>query len=330
MPATTPSFGIPKVAVVMARLIVSGQDRGCRFFIVPICNKFQMYRGVRSTRLPRRSGTSPLDFSVTTFDNVLLPTSALLGDSLEAPKNPLQAWWGEVWRIPIGTGAVVGPFVQALKHAAYIGSSYSLHRHVVGKTPTPVPLMSFWTQRWAMVQAVAVSRILDVWYPIVVRQSIDKALSHSVRHAYSVIAKAGIVRLFQPCLREVIERCGAQGWVDLVLSIHSSHTEKRSSFSTFEHNFMARLEVRQALHCSRHCCTYISDVYATDRRTRRRHRRRRRPHALHSPLQRAHPRAIQHPPTGPQGHPPLAPRRGPVARRARVPCDMRRPQERES
>ena len=211
MPATTPSFGIPKVAVVMARLIVSGQDRGCRFFIVPICNKFQMYRGVRSTRLPRRSGTSPLDFSVTTFDNVLLPTSALLGDSLEAPKNPLQAWWAEVWRIPIGTGAVAGPMVQALKHVAYIGTCYSLHRHVRGRLPAPVPLMSFWTQRWAMVQAVAVARVLDVWYPTVVQQSVDMSLASGLRHAYSVITKASVARLLQTCMREVIERCGAQG-----------------------------------------------------------------------------------------------------------------------
>lgn len=211
MPATTPSFGIPKVAIVMARLIVSGQDRGVRSFIVPVCNKFQMYRGVRSTRLPRRSGTSPLDFSITTFDHVLLPITALLGESLEAPKDPLQAWWSEMWRIPIGTGAVAGPLVQALKHAAYIGTSYSLHRHVVGKTPQPVPLMSFWTQRWAMVQAVAVARVLDVWHPIVVKQSVNMTLESGVRHAYSVIAKAAIARLFQPCLREVIERCGAQG-----------------------------------------------------------------------------------------------------------------------
>ncbi|RPD54060.1 acyl-CoA oxidase [Lentinus tigrinus ALCF2SS1-6] len=222
MPATTPSFGIPKVAVVMAKLIVAGEDRGCRFFIVPICNKVQMYRGIRSTRLPRRSGTSPLDFSITTFDNVLLPITALLGDSLKAPKNRLQAWWGEVWRIPIGTGAVAGPLVQAMKHAAYIGCSYSLHRHVVGKTPSPVPLMSFWTQRWAMVQAVAVARVLDVWYPTVVKQSVDMSLDSSLRHAYSVITKASIARLLQTCMREVIERCGAQG--------------------TFEHNFMARME----------------------------------------------------------------------------------------
>lgn len=70
MPASTPLFGIPKVALVMAKMIVDGQDRGARFFIVPICNEREMYRGVGSIRLPTRSGTGPLDFSITRFDHV--------------------------------------------------------------------------------------------------------------------------------------------------------------------------------------------------------------------------------------------------------------------
>ena len=77
--------------------------------------------------------------------------------------------------------------------------------------PSPVPLMSFWTQRWAMVQAVAVARVLDVWYPTVVKQSVDMSLASGLRHAYSVITKASVARLLQTCMREVIERCGAQG-----------------------------------------------------------------------------------------------------------------------
>ncbi len=36
MPASTPAFGIPKVALVMARLMDKGEDLGCRYFIVPI------------------------------------------------------------------------------------------------------------------------------------------------------------------------------------------------------------------------------------------------------------------------------------------------------
>ncbi len=56
-----------------------------------------MYRGVKSTRLPRRSGTGPLDFSITSFDHVRLPHTALVAADLQhitAPERPLEAWWG--------------------------------------------------------------------------------------------------------------------------------------------------------------------------------------------------------------------------------------------
>lgn len=36
MPTSTPLFGQPKVGIVMAKLIVDNEDRGARFFIVPI------------------------------------------------------------------------------------------------------------------------------------------------------------------------------------------------------------------------------------------------------------------------------------------------------
>ncbi|EJF60331.1 acyl-CoA dehydrogenase NM domain-like protein [Dichomitus squalens LYAD-421 SS1] len=164
MPATTPAFGIPKVAVVMARLIVDGEDRGSRFFLVPICTAKEMYPGVTSTRLPRRSGTSPLDFSMTSFNHVFLPASALLGGSLDAPTDARSAWWDEVWRIPYGSMAVAAPLMQGLKHVAYIGGQYSLRRHVRVHGPTPVPIMTFPTQQLAVLYAVAAGTILDVWY----------------------------------------------------------------------------------------------------------------------------------------------------------------------
>ena len=78
MPATTPTFGNRRVALVMARLIVDGTDRGSRFFVVPICSGGRMCKGVTSIRLPARSGTMPLDFALTSFDNVELPFSSLL------------------------------------------------------------------------------------------------------------------------------------------------------------------------------------------------------------------------------------------------------------
>lgn len=81
-----------KVALVMARLIVDDQSRGLRWFIVPICDEHEMHTGITSKRLPTRSGTAPLDFSITFFHSVRLPDSALLGSGFETPSHPLDAW----------------------------------------------------------------------------------------------------------------------------------------------------------------------------------------------------------------------------------------------
>ncbi|TFK24107.1 acyl-CoA oxidase [Coprinopsis marcescibilis] len=224
MPASTPLFGIPKVALVMARLIVDGQDRGCRFFIVPVCNSKEMYQGVYSTRLPPRSGTGPLDFSITSFDHVRLPPTALVASDvfdLSAPSRPLEAWWGEVWRIQLGTLSVPAPWISAMKTTAFIGGKYSTRRCILGKMNEPTPIISFRTQQWPIAHCTAAAMVLDNWYPRIVNFAMSQR-DPRLRHAFAVIAKTTICRHFQRCVPEIAERCGAQG--------------------TFDQNYMARIE----------------------------------------------------------------------------------------
>ena len=226
MPASTPSFGVPKTALVMARLVVDGEDRGCRFFIVPICNEREMYDGVHSTRLPNRSGTQPLDFSITTFDHVELPLTALVSDDIlnvSKPARPLEAWWDEIWRIQLGTMAVPAPWISAIKAVAFIGARYSSHRCILGKHNSPTPIITFRTQQWPIAHATAVGMVMSNWFPIAVREAMENTRDHRVRHAMSVVIKTTVCRHFQRCVPEVAERCGAQG--------------------TFEQNYMAKIEV---------------------------------------------------------------------------------------
>ncbi|KAJ7437603.1 acyl-CoA oxidase [Mycena latifolia] len=221
MPASTPSFGIPKVALVMARLINKGEDFGCRNFVVPICNEKEMYRGVKSIRLPPRSGTGPLDFSITSFHNVRLPATALVSSTphqITAPANPLAAWWGENWRIQHGTGIIASPMLHAIKASAYIVGSYSMERCITDRQNKRVPIFTFRTQQWPVASATAVGYVLDNWYADVIEASRDPTLVQHLRHAKAVIVKTTIIRHFQRAVPELAER-----W-------------------TFEHNFMARVE----------------------------------------------------------------------------------------
>ncbi|KAF9240048.1 acyl-CoA oxidase [Melanogaster broomeanus] len=225
MPASTPSFGFPKVALVMAKLIVDGEDRGGRFFIVPVCNEREMFHGVESIRLGPRPGTSPLDFSITRFNHVFVPYTALVSSNLgdySISQSPLEAWWDEVWRIPLGTMAVTAPWITSIRAAAFIAGKYSMHRSLQGKGIEPIPIISFRTQQWPIAHAIAVGLVMNNWYPTVAMHTMDKTLDHRVLHGLAVIAKTTACRHFQRCIPEVAERCGAQG--------------------TFEHNYMARID----------------------------------------------------------------------------------------
>ncbi|KIP07465.1 hypothetical protein PHLGIDRAFT_415065 [Phlebiopsis gigantea 11061_1 CR5-6] len=222
MPATTPAFGVPKVALVMARLVIDGEDLGSRFFIVPLCDARVMCPGVKSIRLPRRSGTSPLDFSMTMFDHVFLPDNALLGSSVEASAGSRAIWWDEVWRIPYGSMTVAGPCIIGLKHVAYIGAQYSLNRRILAHGAEPMPIITFPTQQWAVLHALASAYVLDAWYRSVIPIMTDDKVDHAVKHGMAVVVKATACRQVIQCTREMAERCGAQG--------------------TFDNNFMARFE----------------------------------------------------------------------------------------
>ena len=95
VPASTSGFGVSKVSLVNALLIVDGKNLGARFFVVPICNVREMYKGVTSIRLPPRPGTTPLDWALTRFSNVHLPFSALVAADpfdVSLPSNPREAW----------------------------------------------------------------------------------------------------------------------------------------------------------------------------------------------------------------------------------------------
>lgn len=226
MPASNPTFGINKIALVMARLIIRGEDRGMRPFIVPICNTREPFPGITSIRLPLRSGASPLDFSMTRFNQVKLPPTALLSDTLEAPRDVRATWWDTLWRIPIGSLVVTAPNVSGLKHTAYIGGTYSLRR-TIAPHGEKISIFSFPTQQWSVLHPVASARVLEAWYREVAPVFADPKATHSIKHGLSVLVKATVIRQSMECAHEMAERCGAQG--------------------TFDTNFIARHKVEHFL-----------------------------------------------------------------------------------
>ncbi|KAH9014503.1 acyl-CoA oxidase [Lactarius pseudohatsudake] len=216
MPSSNPTFGMNKIALVMARLIIkgeTGEDRGIRPFIVALCNTREHFPGILSIRLPLRSGASPFDYSMTRFNKVKLPATALISDTFEVPKDPRAAWWDTLWRIPIGSFAVSGPCVSGLKHTAYIGGKYSLRR-LVAPRGEKIPIFTFPTQQWSVLHTVASARVLDAWYRDVAPVFSDPKTTHPIKHGLAVMVKATVIRQSMDCAHEMAERCGAQGTFD--------------------------------------------------------------------------------------------------------------------
>ncbi|KAI0768840.1 acyl-CoA dehydrogenase NM domain-like protein [Trametes elegans] len=208
MPPTVPA-GLPCVAVVFAKLIVNGEDRGHRPFLVPLNDGKQMCPGVQSKLLPFRGGPNPLTHSMTTFRNVRLPRGSLLG-SLEKPADMHANLMDIIHRITIGTialGCLALPFMQCY---ATIGTMYSLRRFI-GPPARRTPILTFRTQQAPILATTANAYVMQALQRWAIKQFCDKNLDGRVRHGIAAIFKGVMVQHSQQGAIGVSERCGAQG-----------------------------------------------------------------------------------------------------------------------
>ncbi|RSN55083.1 hypothetical protein DMH01_32610 [Amycolatopsis sp. WAC 04182] len=70
--------GVPRLAVINARLVVGGRGRGAFPFLVPMAHENGPLPGVRV--LPTPAGVVPLDYALVDFDHVRLPFGCWLSD----------------------------------------------------------------------------------------------------------------------------------------------------------------------------------------------------------------------------------------------------------
>ncbi|KAK1463832.1 hypothetical protein CTAM01_17082 [Colletotrichum tamarilloi] len=224
MPPTTPLAGIPRIAVVFARLLVEGESRGVKPFIVPINDSTRMRPGIVSRALPVRPGTKPLDHSITTFNNVELPAEALLGSSAKAEDERAE-FLDQIWRVSVGTLSLSIMGVSALKVAGCIAAMYSQRRQVgVGNHGKVVSIMSFSTQQRPILKALAFGEVLHAYGEWTVQQFMNPDATADVRRGLATAFKALVVRSSR-LLVELAERCGWQG-----LYAHNQISELASTF----------------------------------------------------------------------------------------------------
>ncbi|KAJ3572734.1 hypothetical protein NP233_g2896 [Leucocoprinus birnbaumii] len=209
MPPTKP-MGDPCVAIVFASTIVNGENHGIKPFLVPINDGVNMHPGVVCKVLPHRGGSRPLNHSLTYFNNVRLPMSALLG-SLEKPKDQRASFLGLISRVAVGTIAIGSLGVPALQVASYIAARYSMRRTITDSKGLIKPIISFQTQKGPILTALAQSFVMKAFHEAAIRVFKEKNQDFNVQHAIATILKVVMMQHGQAANLGLGDRCGAQG-----------------------------------------------------------------------------------------------------------------------
>ncbi|KAK2684375.1 hypothetical protein QWA68_016721 [Fusarium oxysporum] len=208
MPLTTPYCGMPRIAIVFARLLVDGKSHGVKPFLVYLSDACGLRPGVTSRILPTRPGTKPLYHSLTAFNHVDLPFSALLGSSSE-PENDRLDFLRQIWRVSAGTLSLSIMGISAIKVGTRVAAVYIERRTITAPDgPVPGEIMSFSTQQRPIVEGWVQGKVLYAFarWTIGMRPN----LSDATQHALATIFKATVMKASQ-ILRPVTERCGWQG-----------------------------------------------------------------------------------------------------------------------
>ena len=228
IPPTMPHPSIPKVAIIFARLMVGKNDHGIHPFLVPTSVPGRMYPGVSAVLLPPRNGTCALDYALTSFDHVKLPSGAFLGADSLSVRDHHVLLKQYIRRIPLGQICVPMLAVTGIKLTACIGVDYSYRRHVQGTRGNKIPIMAFRTQQLPVLYSMAIAYVLDAWTDAMAQVLESRAVDGNVLQGMATVFKTTVCRLTVQSFREVAERLGAQG--------------------TFGHNCVNRFEVSPAVH----------------------------------------------------------------------------------
>ncbi|KAH6879755.1 hypothetical protein B0T10DRAFT_582266 [Thelonectria olida] len=210
MPPTTPHSGVPRVAIVFARLIAGGEGRGVKPFLVWLSDSRHMKHGITSRALPTRPGTKPLDHSITSFCHVRLRPKALLG-SMSKPKDERGEFLRNIWRVSVGTLSLSIMGISAIRVGTHIAAAYSQRRMTASPDgQSRIPIMAFSTQQRPLIDGWVLGIVLDAYARRTTKAFTDPDLAPNVRHALAVVFKAAVIRS-SSVLNSMLERCGWQG-----------------------------------------------------------------------------------------------------------------------
>ncbi|TDV38610.1 acyl-coenzyme A oxidase [Actinophytocola oryzae] len=209
---------IPKIAVVLARLVVDGRDQGVFPFLVRITDADGPCPGVVTHRCPDKPGLA-LDNGVTWFDHVRLPRANLLsGDFGElsadgvfiSPLSRRGRFLRSFDRVHAGRISLAAALVAASRAAVYLAVRYSWRRETAAPGRGTVQVMSLRSQQVALLGALSRVYAMTVFLNEVKRDYVRGEAPEGL-HRKIAIAKALSSWEMTGVITVCRERVGAQG-----------------------------------------------------------------------------------------------------------------------
>ncbi|MEW2569256.1 acyl-CoA dehydrogenase [Streptomyces sp. NPDC047070] len=221
MPNTSLAGG-PKTAVVAARLLVDGEDRGTFLFLTPLSDESGHLPGVRVRPLPRRTGT-PVDHCLTAFDQVWLPREALLeaehgrlsadGTLSSSLGNRRKRLLRSINRVTMGKLCMSAGTLGMSRAALTIAVRYAHSRLLSGpRAGERIPLAAHRSHHGRLLHALATAYAMTFLH----RSTVSLFAAHAEEERAEVerevaVAKGWITWQARAITTECRERCGAQG-----------------------------------------------------------------------------------------------------------------------
>lgn len=161
--------------------------------------------------LPAPGAGRLLDFVLTAFDHVHLPSTAMLGD-LARPSNMRDQYLTAIDRLSTGALIVSLWVIPFLKGAAFTVGRYSQRRTVQeGLQGERVPIISFRTQQLPIAHALAEVAVLAPFADWVIKQHKSHTIGPGLKHALSIILKVVFLQHGSESLKQLNERSGSRG-----------------------------------------------------------------------------------------------------------------------
>ncbi|KAK7042177.1 acyl-CoA dehydrogenase NM domain-like protein [Favolaschia claudopus] len=215
MPASIVAGGVPRIALVMARLVAQGRNYGIRPFYVPLNDGKSMCEGVSCRVLPDRSGTRPVGHAITSFNRVILPATALVGD-LQSTRHPRIQFLASIWRLGIGSVTMAALCIPGLRMGAYITTQYAKRRKVADSQGNIVPIITFRTTQVPIIQALCEATVLEAFYKELrpyysATADLDVSSVLNIRNGLAAVFKTLAVTHYRSSTTTLTDRLGAQG-----------------------------------------------------------------------------------------------------------------------